>query len=227
MLGHRLVERLARDGTLGTAPIRQVTLVDIVEPKKPSSPAFDIETVVADLAVPRVAEGLLSTRPDVVFHLAAVVSGEAEADFERGYRVNLDGTRELLEAARAIGEGYRPRIVFASSIAVFGAPLPDVIGDDHCTTPLTSYGTQKAIARAVALRLHAAGVRRRRRCPPADDLRASRCAQQGRLGILLQHHPRAPERRRRGAPGVHGRSPLARLAARGCRLSPPRGEHRR
>ena len=75
-----------------------------------------------------------------------MVSGEAEAEFERGYQVNLDGTRQLLEAARAIGEGYRPRVVFASSIAVFGAPLPDVIGDDHCTTPLTSYGTQKAIA---------------------------------------------------------------------------------
>jgi D-erythronate 2-dehydrogenase len=146
MLGRRLVERLARDGTLGTAPIHQVTLADIVEAKKPSSSPFDIETAVADLAVPKVADGLLSNRPDVVFHLAAVVSGEAEADFERGYRVNLDGTRQLLEAARAIGEGYRPRVVFASSIAVFGAPLPDVIGDDHCTTPLTSYGTQKAIA---------------------------------------------------------------------------------
>ncbi len=147
MLGRRLVERLARDGTLGTATIQQVTLVDMVEATKPSSPAaFEFETVVADLAVPNTAEGLLSTRPDVVFHLAAVVSGEAEADFERGYRVNLDGTRQLLEAVRAIGEGYRPRVVFASSIAVFGAPLPDVIGDDHCTTPLTSYGTQKAIA---------------------------------------------------------------------------------
>jgi nucleoside-diphosphate-sugar epimerase len=146
MIGRRLVERLARDGTLGTAPIHQLTLADIVVPMKPSSPAFDVETVVADLAIPKAADGLLSTRPDVVFHLAAVVSGEAEADFERGYRVNLDGTRQLLEAARTIGHGYRPRVVFASSIAVFGAPLPDVIGDDHCTTPLTSYGTHKAIA---------------------------------------------------------------------------------
>ncbi len=146
MLGRRLVERLARDGALGTIPIDQLTLADICEPKPPSSPTFDIETVVADLAVPEAADGLLSSRPDVVFHLAAVVSGGAEADFERGYRVNLDGTRQLLEAARVIGDGYRPRVVFASSIAVFGAPLPDVIGDDHCTTPLTSYGTQKAIA---------------------------------------------------------------------------------
>ena len=145
MLGRRLVERLGRDGRLGTAAIQQLVLADIVEPERPSS-ALDIETVVADLAVPEAAEDLLSTRPDVVFHLAAVVSGEAEADFEHGYRVNLDGMRQLLDAVRAIGGGYRPRVVFASSIAVFGAPLPDVIGDDHCSTPLTSYGTQKAIA---------------------------------------------------------------------------------
>jgi len=143
MLGRRLVERLGRDGRLGTAAIQQLVLADIVEPERPST-ALDIETVVADLAVPKAAEDLLSTRPDVVFHLAAVVSGEAEADFEHGYRVNLDGMRQLLDAVRAIGG--RPRVVFASSIAVFGAPLPDVIGDDHCSTPLTSYGTQKAIA---------------------------------------------------------------------------------
>jgi len=143
MLGRRLVERLGRDGMLGTAAIQQLVLADIVEPERPST-ALDIETVVADLAVPKAAEDLLSTRPDVVFHLAAVVSGEAEADFEHGYRVNLDGMRQLLDAVRAIGG--RPRVVFASSIAVFGAPLPDVIGDDHCSTPLTSYGTQKAIA---------------------------------------------------------------------------------
>ena len=84
-------------------------------------------------------------RPDVIFHLAAIVSGEAEADFEKGYRVNLDGTRALLEAVRKIGDGYRPRLVFTSSIAVFGAPFPDAIYDEFFTTPLTSYGTQKAI----------------------------------------------------------------------------------
>ena len=226
MLGRRLVERLARDGTLGIAPIQQVTLADIVEPEKPSSSAFDIETVVADLAVPDAADGLLSSRPDVVFHLAAVVSGEAEADFERGYRVNLDGMRQLLEAARAIGEGYRPRVVFASSIAVFGAPLPDVIGDDHCTTPLTSYGTQKAIGELLLCDytrrgfVDGVGVRL-----PTICVRPG-CAQPGRLGILLQHHPRALERRGRGAPRVHERSPLVRLAARSCRLFPPRGEDR-
>jgi nucleoside-diphosphate-sugar epimerase len=80
----------------------------------------------------------------VIFHLAGVVSGEAETDFEKGYRVNLDGTRALLEAIRQTGDGYRPKLVFASSIAVFGAPFPPTIPDEYHLTPLTSYGTQKA-----------------------------------------------------------------------------------
>jgi D-erythronate 2-dehydrogenase len=84
-------------------------------------------------------------RPDVIFQLAAVVSGEAENDLEKGYRVNLDATRMLLDVIRAREQGYRPRVVYSSSIAVFGPPLPDVIGDDHCATPATSYGTQKAM----------------------------------------------------------------------------------
>ena len=98
----------------------------------------------ADLADPGAAQRLVEGRPDVIVHLAAVVSGEAEADFDKGYRVNLDGTRALLEAIRA-ADGYRPRLVFASSIAVFGAPLPNPIPEDFATLPLTSYGTQKAI----------------------------------------------------------------------------------
>jgi nucleoside-diphosphate-sugar epimerase len=81
----------------------------------------------------------------VIFHHAAIVSGEAEADFEKGYRVNLDGTRAVLEAVRKTGDGYRPRLVFTSSIAVFGAPFPAAIPDEFHLTPLTSYGTQKAV----------------------------------------------------------------------------------
>ena len=91
------------------------------------------------------AANALAGRPEVIFHLAGVVSGEAEIDFEKGMRVNLDGSRLLLEAIRKIGGGYRPRLVFTSSIAVFGAPFPDAIADDFHLTPLTSYGTQKAI----------------------------------------------------------------------------------
>ena len=98
---------------------------------------------VADLTEPGATEDLARLRPDVVFHLAGVVSGEAEADFAKGYHVNLDGTRRLFDAlAEADGT---PRVVFTSSIAVFGAPLPDVIDDEFHLTPLTSYGTQKAI----------------------------------------------------------------------------------
>ena len=79
----------------------------------------------------------------MIFHLAGVVSGEAEIDFEKGYRVNLDGTRALLEAIRAAN--YQPKVVFTSSIAVYGAPFPQSIPDDFHLAPLTSYGTQKAI----------------------------------------------------------------------------------
>ena len=145
MVGRKLVERLARDGVLGGEPIAQVSLVDVVEPGRPAAAAFAVDAVIGDLAEHGVAADLVSGRPDVIFHLAAVVSGEAEADLEKGYRVNLDGTRCLFDGVRAVGGGYRPRVVFTSSIAVFGAPFPEVIGDDLCLTPLTSYGTQKAI----------------------------------------------------------------------------------
>ena len=145
MLARKLTERLARDGVLGGERLTHASLVDIVEPWRPAATTFEVETLVADLAEPGVAGDLVASRPDLIFHLAAVVSGEAEADLEKGYRVNLDGTRLLLDAVRKVGRGYRPRVVFTSSIAVFGAPFPAVIGDDQCTTPLTSYGTQKAI----------------------------------------------------------------------------------
>ena len=117
----------------------RLTLVDVVAPDPPPSG----EAWAADLANPAAAQRLVDGRPDVIVHLAAVVSGEAEADFDKGYRVNLDGTRTLLETIRAAA--YRPRVVLASSIAVFGAPLPPPIPEDFATLPLTSYGTQKAI----------------------------------------------------------------------------------
>lgn len=105
--------------------------------------AVPFDGIVSDLSAPGEAARLLARKPEVVFHLAAVVSGEAEADFEKGYRVNLEGTRLLFEAIRR--QGYRPRVVFASSIAVFGAPFPEAIGDEFLSAPLTSYGTQKAM----------------------------------------------------------------------------------
>jgi len=141
MIGRKLAERLARDAT----EISHATLADLVEPVPPAQAKFDVRTAVVDLADPSAAGELVADRPDVVFHLAAVVSGEAEADFDKGYRVNVDGTRSLLEAVRSVGSGYLPRLVFSSSIAVFGPPFPEAIGDDQLAAPLTSYGTQKAI----------------------------------------------------------------------------------
>ncbi len=139
MLGRKLAHRLVKEAN---GPQRLV-LHDIVAPESP--PGADAECHASDIADPGAAAALLASRPDTIFHLAAVVSGEAEADFDKGYRINLDGTRSVLEAIRQVGGGYRPRLVFASSLAVFGAPLPDVIPDDHGLTPLSSYGTQKAI----------------------------------------------------------------------------------
>ena len=104
---------------------------------------FEGASLVSDLSVPGEAEKLVASRPQTIFHLAAVVSGEAEADFDKGYRVNLDATRFLFEAIRK--QNYRPRVVFTSSIAVFGAPFPEAIEDEFLNAPLTSYGTQKAI----------------------------------------------------------------------------------
>jgi nucleoside-diphosphate-sugar epimerase len=93
----------------------------------------------------------------VIFHLAGVVSGEAELDFDKGYRVNLDGTRALLEAIRRHGEAYHPKLVFSSSMAVYGAPFPPAVPDDFHLTPLTSYGTQKAICELLLADYHRRG----------------------------------------------------------------------
>jgi nucleoside-diphosphate-sugar epimerase len=111
----------------------------------PEKAGFPVDVMASDFAMPGAADKLIAGRPDVVFHLAAIVSGEAELDFDKGYRINLDGTRMLLDAIRLAGGGYKPRVVFTSSIAVFGAPFPDAIGDEFFHTPLLSYGTQKAI----------------------------------------------------------------------------------
>lgn len=145
MIGRKLTERLITDRALGSQPIEKLTLIDIVQPARPAGFSDHVKTRAADLADPGVAEKAIAERPEVIFHLAGVVSGEAETDFEKGYRVNLDGTRALLDAVRKADDRYKPKFVFTSSIAVFGAPFPDAIADEFHLTPLTSYGTQKAI----------------------------------------------------------------------------------
>ena len=144
MIGRKLTARLVADGALNGQAIEKLTLIDVVAPQSPEKFSGKIDAAAADIADPAAVRAAVAGRPDVIFHLAGVVSGEAELDFEKGMRVNLDGSRTLFEAVRAVGGGYRPRLVFTSSIAVFGAPFPPAISDDFHLTPLTSYGTQKA-----------------------------------------------------------------------------------
>ena len=137
MLGRKLTASLLAD-PLGADT--RLTLADVVTPAQvPGAVCLTI-----DLASPATATALIAGRPDVIFHLAAIVSGEAEVDFDKGYTVNLDASRWLFEAIRAQPD-YCPRVVFASSAAVFGTPFAAVIDDDFNLTPRTSYGTQKAI----------------------------------------------------------------------------------
>jgi D-erythronate 2-dehydrogenase len=146
MLGTKLVHRLCKQGQIKERGIVGISRFDWVLAPPPPTTTIAIDTHMGDLAEVGQAEKLVAGTPDLIFHLAAIVSGEAEADFEKGYRINLDGTRQLFEAIRKVGNGYAPRVVFTSSIAVFGSPFPDAIGDEFLTAPLTSYGTQKAIS---------------------------------------------------------------------------------
>jgi len=147
MVGRKLAERLARDGRLGETPVDRLTLVDVVKPQAPDGFSGQVQCLAADLTDPAVAPKLVASKPDTIYHLAAVVSGEAEANLEKGYKVNLDGTRWLLDAIRCLGvqDGWCPRVVFTSSTAVFGGDMPAVIEDGCILTPQTSYGAQKAM----------------------------------------------------------------------------------
>ena len=149
MIGRKLTERLVVDRALDGKPIDKLTLVDIIAPARPAGFSDHVKTRALDLAEPGVADKAIAERPEVIFHLAGVVSGEAELDFDKGYRVNLDGTRALFEAIRKAGDGYKPRLIFTSSMAVFGAPFHHAISDEFHLTPLTSYGTQKAMCEAM------------------------------------------------------------------------------
>jgi nucleoside-diphosphate-sugar epimerase len=145
MLGRRLALRLlAADELVGPSgqaePLEQLILVDAFEPAEPPPDDPRVEIVKADICDPAVAARVIDDGVDSVFHFAAVVSGGAEADFDLGYRVNLDGARNVFEACRALAG--TPRVVFTSSLAVYGG-FRDIV-DDTPLTPQTSYGAQKA-----------------------------------------------------------------------------------
>ena len=144
MVGRNLALRLVADGALGGQPVEELTLFDVVPADVQGSGRTRVVARTGDISDRATVDALVAERPEVIFHLAAIVSGEAEADFDKGYRINLDGTRHLFEAIRALGD-HHPRVVYTSSIAVFGAPFPEAIGDDFITAPMTSYGAQKMI----------------------------------------------------------------------------------
>jgi D-erythronate 2-dehydrogenase len=145
MIGRKLTERLVAKGGLNGRPVDKLTLIDVVSPTRPAGFTGRVTARAADLSEISETAKAVSGRPDVIFHLASIVSGEAELDFDKGYRINLIGMLGLIEAIRRTGDGYHPKFVFTSSIAVFGAPFPESIPDDFHLTPLTSYGTQKAM----------------------------------------------------------------------------------
>jgi len=141
-LGRRVAIRLLERGC-ALGPVNELVLFDNAAPALPLPEDKRLRLVTGDIADPATARRLIAPGTDAVFHLAAIVSGEAEANTDLGYRVNLDGTRAVLDACRALGT--RPRLVFASSLAVYGGVLPPTVGDDTALTPQTSYGTQKAL----------------------------------------------------------------------------------
>ena len=202
MIGRKLTERLVRDGALDGKPIEQAH----ADRHRRAGEAGGVfrqgrRSRRPTSRRPGEAARHIADAPDVIFHLAAIVSGEAELDFDKGYRINLDGTRALLDAIRAPATAIVPKFVFTSSIAVFGAPFPEAIPDDFHLTPLTSYGTQKAICELLLADytrhgfLDGVGIRL------PTHLRAARQAQQGGLRLLLRHHPRAARRPGGGAAG--------------------------
>jgi len=147
-IGRRLAQRLLQRGALAGPDGRETTIDELVLfDNAPASPplAADkrLKIVTGDIADAATVRRLIDKRTGSVFHFAAVVSGQAEADTDIGYRVNLDGMRAVLEACRALGT--RPRVIFSSSLAVYGGDMPPAITDDTPLTPQTSYGAQKAI----------------------------------------------------------------------------------
>jgi nucleoside-diphosphate-sugar epimerase len=146
MLGQKLIAGLAKVGSLNGKKIESITVVDAYKQSQ-ALDGFDfkITSKIVDITDRAECEAMIAEKPDVIFHLAAIVSGEAESDFEKGYRVNVDGMRNLFEAIRLISNDYCPRVVFTSSVAVYGGPYLDVADDNFILQPATSYGVQKAI----------------------------------------------------------------------------------
>ncbi|HTT80411.1 MAG TPA: D-erythronate dehydrogenase [Stellaceae bacterium] len=145
-LGRRLAIRLLEQGS-ALGPVDELVLFDHAAPALPLPEDRRLSVVSGDIADRATVARVIAAGTDAVYHLAAVVSAEAETDTDLGYRVNIDGTRAVLDACRALGprDHGRPRVVFTSSLAVYGGDLPPAAGDDTPLTPQNSYGVTKAI----------------------------------------------------------------------------------
>ncbi len=141
-LGRKLAARLAKDGTLGGRAVTGLTLFDLKAPAPLEAP-FPVVCMGGDVASPEAVAAAIPPGTEVVFHLAAVVSAAAEADYDLGVRVNIAGTQAVLGACRALGT--KPRVIFTSSVASFGGGQDAVVPDDGRQMPTNSYGAQKAI----------------------------------------------------------------------------------
>lgn len=146
LLGARLARKLLERGTLADAQgkqtaISRITLLDVVPAKGFADSRINVVT--GDIADPGMIDAVVTPQTQSIFHLAAIVSGQAEAEFDLGMRINFDATRLILERARH--NGNRPRVVFTSSVAVFGGDLPAQVPDTQVLTPQSSYGAQKVM----------------------------------------------------------------------------------
>jgi nucleoside-diphosphate-sugar epimerase len=147
-LGRKVAARLAQSGTLGGKSVTSLTLFDLYEPPPLAAP-FPVATLAGDIVA--LPEAAIPPGTDVVFHLAAVVSAQAEADYDLGRRVNLRGTDAVVDACRRVVDqgGKPPRVVFTSSVASFSGGQGANLGDDARQVPANSYGAQKAAAELV------------------------------------------------------------------------------
>ena len=150
-LGAKLARRLAQDGQLGGRPVESLTLFDLKPPAAPAGAPFPVRCLGGDVSDPAAVAAAVPPGTRVVVHLAAVVSAQAEADFDLGLKVNLHGTLAALAACRALSDGPRasgatpPRVVFTSSVASFGGGQEAMLPDDARQVPGNSYGAQKAM----------------------------------------------------------------------------------
>lgn len=146
MIGNRLARSILRNGFSQTA--HDIILFDVITPTLGSD--INLITIkTGNIADPMVAKKLIANKPDIIFHLAAIVSGDAEAEFEKGWNINAQGTWHLLEEIRKFhiaSDGfYTPKFIYTSSIAIFSGPYPNAVDDDFAPNPETSYGAQKLV----------------------------------------------------------------------------------